>query len=182
MGAVRTVLSFTLGGLELGLALVVLRHLARFGRTFPWLTALMAFFLLRGIDRIYLGFVSSSDYRVDLLLDALLLLVVALLALALDKTVRALRAAEEAALHRRWEYARALGHYRALTRHRLANPLAAIHGSITALRDLPSLDDETRVDLLNTAEKQVRRLEEVALEPTVCSQEEETLRPRPSLP
>lgn len=175
----RTVLSFAVGALELALVLLVLRHLARFGRAFPWLAALMAFFLLGGIDRIYLTFVSSAEYSIVLLLDCLLLVVVALLALRLDNTIRALRAAEDAAQHGRREYARALRDYRRVTRHRLANPLAAIHGSITAPQDLPSPDDEARSSLLNVVDQQVRRLEEVKLEPTVLTKEEETLRPLP---
>jgi signal transduction histidine kinase len=180
LDGVLTAVSFAVGALELALALLALRHLARFGRGFPWLAALVAFFLLRSVDRIYVAFVGGGNYRVELLLDSVLLVVVALLALGLEKTVRALRLAEDTAQHRGQEYVRALRDYRRLSRHRLANPLSAIRGSIAALRDLPSLDQETRLALLNAAEEQVGRLEQIALEPVPRSKEEATLRPRPT--
>lgn len=176
----RTALSFTVGGIELALAALVLRHLARFGRGRPWLGALVAFFLLRAIDRMYFGF-AGGGYRVELLLDSALLVVVALLAIGIENTLGALRSAEETAQRRREEYARALRDYRRLCRHRLANPLTAIRGSIAALQDLPSLDHEARMALLNTTEEQVCRLETIALDPAPRSREEETLRPRPNV-
>jgi signal transduction histidine kinase len=177
----RELLSVGVGVTELIIALVVVRHLGRFGRSFPWLAALMIFFALRGADRIYVGFAGDEPFALGLLFDGLLLLVVTLLALTLDKTIRALGAAEEAADYRQEEYARALRDYRRLLRHRVANPLTAILGSAQTLRELRDLDAATRDHLLDVLVDEVVRLQHVALEPTAVSQEEETLSPRPKV-
>lgn len=63
------VLNFLLASLEAGLALVVLRHLARFGRAFPWLAALMAFFFLRAADRFYVALAGDEPLAFSLLVD-----------------------------------------------------------------------------------------------------------------
>ncbi len=169
--------NLVLGGLEVVLALIVLRDIGRFGLTFPWLAALMLFFLVRGIERIYTG-VSDSE-RFGIMADVLILLVVVLLIFGLDKTVTALRAARDEAELRRSEYDRALVDYRRLARHRLANPITAIRGSVTTLRELRDLDEATRDALLRAVDEEAARLETIALEPEVGSAEERGLDPRP---
>lgn len=171
------VVNLALGALQVVLALVVLRHIGRFGRTFPWLAALMLFFLVRGTERIYTG-VSDSE-RFGIVVDLLLLLVVVLLIVGLDQTVSALRAARDEADLRRSEYDRALVDYRRLARHRLANPITAIRGSVTTLRELPDLDAETREALLRAVDEEAARLETIALDPEVASAEERGLDPQP---
>jgi signal transduction histidine kinase len=173
------VVNVVLGSVEIALALVVLRHLGRLGRAFPWLAALMAFFVLRGVDRIYAGLTDSE--RLGVAVDAVLVVVVLLLLFGIDKTVRALKAAQHEASFRREEYARALADYKRLARHRLANPITAIRGSISTLKDMPDLDPETQRQLLEAAEGEARRLEQVALDPDALSDEERMLRPRPDL-
>ena len=172
------VVNLVLGSVEVALALVVLGHLGRLGRAFPWLAALMAFFLLRGFDRIYAGLTDSE--RFGIAVDAVLVAVLLLL-FGMDKTVNALKAAQDEAAHRREEYARALADYKRLARHRLANPITAIQGSISTLRDMPELDEETRRALLDAAESEARRLQELALDPDVLSDEERVLAPRPNV-
>jgi signal transduction histidine kinase len=178
----RDILSLAVGALEVALALIVLRQLVRFGRAFPWLGALMLFFVLRGLDRLYLGIVDREEpFVVGLLSDGLLLAVVILLALGLEKTIRALRVAQEDAQHRQLEYERALADYRRLARHRLANPLTTILGSVAVLRELPELDQGTRAQILDNIREEARRLERVALEPEAQRDEERSLRPQPDV-
>jgi signal transduction histidine kinase len=172
-------LNIVIGVLEVLLAAVVVRHIARFGRAFPWLMVLMAFFFVRGIDRIYAG-ISESD-RLGWAVDVVALTCVVLLIVGIDKTVRALRASQDEAALRSEEYARALADYRRLARHRLANPLTAIKGSLATLRDMPELDPATQRELLAAAEEQAQRLEEVALDPEIAAAEERGLRPTPDV-
>lgn len=175
---VADAINIAIGILQVLFALVVMRHIARFGRAFPWLLVLIAFFFVRGTDRIYSG-ISESE-RLGIAVDLVALACVLLLILGIDKTVRALRASQDEAAFRSEEYERALADYRRLARHRLANPITAIRGSISTLRDL-DLDEETRRQLLETVDAEARRLEQVALDPEVASAEERTLRPTPNL-
>jgi len=172
-------INIAIGILQVVFALVVVRHIARFGRAFPWLMVLMAFFFVRGADRIYSGFTESE--RLGIAVDLVALACVVLLIFGIDKTVRALRASQDEAKLRSEEYERALADYRRLARHRLANPITAIRGSISTLRDIPDLDEETRRELLEAVDSQAQRLEQVALDPEVTSDEERTLRPTPDL-
>ena len=171
--------NIAIGCLQVLFALVVVRHVARFGRSFPWLLVLMAFFFVRGIDRIYSGL--SDSERLGLAVDVVALACVVLLIAGIDKTVRALRASQDEAALRTEEYERALADYRRLARHRLANPITAIRGSISTLRDIPELDEATRQQLLATVESEAERLEQVALDPEIASAEERGLRPQPNL-
>jgi signal transduction histidine kinase len=171
--------NIAIGVLQVVFAFVVVRHIARFGRSFPWLLVLMAFFFVRGIDRIYSG-ISESE-RLGLAVDVVALACVVLLIAGIDKTVRALRASQDEAALRTDEYERALADYRRLARHRLANPITAIRGSISTLRDMPELDEATRRQLLDTVEAEAARLEQVALDPEIGSPEERGLRPTPDL-
>jgi signal transduction histidine kinase len=171
--------NLVLGVLYLVLAAIVLRHIGRFGRAYPWLGVLTFLFVFRGAERVYAAF--SDNDRLGIVADILLIFVVILLIFGIDKTVDALRSAQDEAAYRREEYARALADYNRLARHRLANPLAAIRGSISTLKDMPDLDADTRRQLLEAAEGETRRLEQVALDPDTLSEEERTLRPRPDL-
>jgi signal transduction histidine kinase len=172
-------LDLAVGSLELLLAGVVLRQIGRFGRAFPWLAALMVFFLARAADRIYAAFAQGEPLGVAI--DGLLIAVLLLFIVGLERTANALQAAQDDALHRRDEYARALRDYKQLARHRLANPLTAIRGGIQALREIPELDPETQQQLLDAVDKEARRLEKLALEPAVASAEEQGLEPRPRI-
>jgi signal transduction histidine kinase len=174
--------SLGVGILQIVLALVVARRLARFGRVFPWLGALTAYFALRGVTRILDAFAGIVVEALALPVDLLLIAVLLLLILGFDRTTRALLIAQDEARYREEEYERALTDYRRLARHRLANPLTAIKGGIAALKAFPELDAARRVELLDAIEAQSRRLEQVALEPEPLGPEEQGLLPRPMLP
>ena len=171
--------NIAIGCLQVLFALVVVRHVARYGRSFPWLLVLIAFFFVRGIDRIYSGL--SDSERLGLAVDVVALACVVLLIAGIDKTVRALRASQDEAALRTEEYERALADYRRLARHRLANPITAIRGSISTLRDMPELDEAARQQLLETADSEAERLQQVALDPEITSPEERGLSPQPKL-
>lgn len=175
------VLSLVIGLLQLVLVVVVARELGRYARAFPWLVALTAFFALRGAMRIYAAFEGSVPETLAVLVDVLLIGVLVLLVVGLEQTARGLRLAEDEALYREEEYARALADYRRLARHRLANPLTAIRTGIAALRSL-DLDASQRERVLEALERESRRLEELALEPQPLSPEERGLKPLPAVP
>jgi signal transduction histidine kinase len=172
-------LSLVIGLLELLLAIVVFSKLARFARAFPWLVALVVFFALRGIDRIASSVSPDAASSLGLASDALVAAVLALLILQLPETVRRLSAAEDSAKWREREYARALRDYRVLIRHRLANPLTAILGSVTTLQDLHDLDEDVRSSLLDTIRREARAIEHLGLDTDTLSPEERGLSPAP---
>jgi signal transduction histidine kinase len=172
-------LSLVIGLLQLVLVVVVARQLRGYARAFPWLIALTVFFVLRGAMRIYAAFAGSVPEALAVSVDVLLLVVLALLIVGLDQTARGLRLAEDEALDREDEYARALADYRRLARHRLATPLTVLRSGTTALRSL-DLDARQREEVLNALEQASRRLEEVTLEPEPLSPEERGLKPRPA--
>ena len=174
-------LNFVVATLELGLALVVLRHLARFGRAFPWLAALMAFFFLRAADRFYVALVGEEPLAFAALIDGLAIVLLVLLLIGIRKMIRGLEAAQNEASHKEAEYERALIDYRRLMRHRIANPLAAVRGGLQSIRDLPELSREDRESLLESVDEAVERLEHVALNPQPLSREERPLDGRPRL-
>jgi signal transduction histidine kinase len=176
------ILNIVIGSLQLMLAVLVMRHLGRFGRSFPWLAALMLYFGLRGIVRLYAGVFHDDVPAFEIATDVVLVVVLVLLAFGIERTVRGLRTAVDYAQQRREEYARALSDYRTLARHRLANPLSAIRGGIATLKDMPDLDADTRAEILEMIDREADRLERVALEPDVLSPEERSLRPRPTEP
>jgi signal transduction histidine kinase len=179
--ALADVLNFVLASLEAGLALLVLRHLARFGRAFPWLAALMAFFLLRAANRFYVVFAGEEPVQFSVLADGLTVVVLVLLLFGIERMIRGLQAVENEAAVREAEYERALFDYRRLMRHRIANPLAAVRGGIQSLRDLPDLSPEDRAILLDSADEAVQRLEHVALNPRPLGREEAALEGRPRI-
>jgi signal transduction histidine kinase len=170
-----------IGTLEVALALIVLRHVWRFRGSSPWLMALIAFFLLRGLDRIFLGFADQEPATLGLLLDALLVAVLVLLLVAIERVVHGLELALDAARFREREYRRALVDYRRLVRHRLANPLSVIIGSVRALQELETNDPELRRELLENVGREAKRLESVSLDPHgELRAEESGLRPQPA--
>lgn len=175
------VLNFVLASLEAGLALVVLRHLARFGRAFPWLGALMAFFFLRAADRFYVALMGREPLAFSVLVDALAVVFLSLLILGIRRMVRGLQAVENEAALREAEYERALADYRRLMRHRIANPLTAVRGGIQLLRELPDLSREDQTTILDSLQNSAERLENVALNPSPLSKEETYLEGRPRL-
>jgi signal transduction histidine kinase len=172
-------LSIAIGVLELSFVVLVGRRLVRFGRTFPWLLALVAFFLARGVDRLYAGV--SGNGTLGWTVDVVVLAALVLLIAGMQKTVDALAGAQDEATLRSEEYARALRDYRLLVRHRLANPIATIKGSLATLRDVPDLDEATRRELLDAADAEAERLERLALEPEIATPEEAELQPRPDV-
>jgi signal transduction histidine kinase len=179
---VRQILDGLIGGFEIVLAVIVLRHLWRFRRGFPWLLVLTTFFLVRGIDRITIAFTGRGAQSFGFVLDALLLLVLSLLLVTMERVVRGLELAEDAARLREQEYERALAHYRRLVRHRLANPLAAIFGCVRFLRELAPAETRLRGQLLATLEQETERLKSICLDPDdEPNPEERDLQPRPNL-
>jgi signal transduction histidine kinase len=171
--------SVFVGLLELALAVVVLSQIARFARTFPWLVALVVFFAVRGIDRILTGASVDVASSFGLASDALVAAVLALLIFQLPETVRRLSAAEHSARWREHEYARALRDYRVLIRHRVANPLTAILGSVATLQELQDLEQADRASLLDTIKREARAIEHLALDTQAVAPEERGLSPVP---
>lgn len=167
------------GVLYILLSLILVRYAVLLGRSFPWFALLVVLFFTRGADRVYASF--TDQQRLGILVDGILIMVVLALILGIDRTAAALKAAHDEAAVRREEYDRALGDYRRLARHRLANPLAAIRGSIVTLRDIPDLDEQSRRQLLDALETEARRLEHLALDPHELRPEERGLDPRPNV-
>ena len=174
-------LDAAIGLLQLTLAIVVVRHLVRFGRAFPWLAALMAYFGLRGAARLASAFTDNGAEVFEAVTDVVLVVVILLLIVGIERTVSGLALALDAARLRESEYERALHDYRALARHRLANPLTAILGGLRTLREMPDLPRETQLELLDGVEAAARELERVSLDPTVGGPEERDLNPRPDV-
>jgi len=175
----REVLGFLIAASDLALALIVFRYLAAHGRAVSWPSALIAFFVLRAIDRVSVGFLGREPFLLGLLLDLLLLLLIAVLIVGFERMARALRVLLDQARHREAEYGRALSDYRALARHRLANPLTAILGSVQTLQELPSLDGQLQRELLANIREQAQVLAAVVLEPRAEHDEERDLKPVP---
>jgi signal transduction histidine kinase len=169
-----------LGFAETLLALVALLHLGRFGRSFPWLAALVIFFIVRGVDRIYVGALGHEPFIAPVLTDAFLIAVVVLLLLGMRRTVLALRRSIDDAEWRKSEYERALGDYRALVRHRLANPLTVVLAGVEMLRHAGARSDSERT-ILEDVYRGVRRLTEISVDAEPLSEEEEGLEPRPRI-
>ena len=174
-------LNFLLATLEAGLALIVLRHLGRFGRAFPWLAALMAFFFLRAADRFYVAFAGKETIAFSALVDGLAVVILLLLLFGLQRMIRGLEAVQNEAALREEEYQRALVDYRRLMRHRIANPLAAVRGGIQCLKELRNLPREEQMRLIDVAYAAVLRLESVALNPRPLSEDEAPLEGRPRI-
>lgn len=171
-------LDLALGSLQLLLAAVVLKHLRRFGRAFPWLVALMLFFALRGLQRLQSAFTDTTQEALGLVADGVLLAVLVLLLVGLRKTVRGLEFALDEADARMEAYGRALHDYRALARHRIANPVTVIRAGLTTLRELEPSPAE-RAAILDAVEQAALELEHVDLEPVVLRPEERGLEPSP---
>lgn len=168
------------GLLEVVLAVFAARELRHHGRRFPWLVLLGVFFAARGCYRIYVAFSAAESESVLLGFDALAVAVLLLLILRLEDTISGLRRAEDAADWSRGEYERALGHYRSLVRHRLANPLTVLRGAAETLaRREPELAPGERARLLGLLRTELDRLEATALEPVPVSEEERELDPEP---
>lgn len=172
-------INLSVGILYVLLALIVARYLGRLGREFPWFALLIVLFFVRGADRIYASLTDAE--RLGIFVDVMLVAVLVALILGIDRTSAALKAAHDEAAFRREEYDRALADYHRLARHRLANPIAAIRGSIVTLRDLPDLDEESRRKLFDALEEEARRLEKIALDPEIRRPEERGLDPRPNV-
>ena len=169
-----------IGCLEIVLAAAVLRHLWQFRRGFPWLVPLIAFFLLRGIDRVVVAFLVDEPATLSFVLDALLVAVLVLLVIGIDHLVSGLEIALDAAREQADEYRRALADYRTLARHRLANPMTTIIGGVHTLRELGTTDPGMQNELMEMIDQAARRLEQISLEPTdELSTEERDLRPQP---
>jgi signal transduction histidine kinase len=174
-------LNAVIGLLQLTLAVLVAPQLVRFGRTFPWLAALVAYFALRGTARLHAAFFDNGGEAIEIATDIVLLAVLVLLVVALRRTVAGLKGAIDSARLRESEYQRALTDYRTLARHRLANPLTAVLGGIQTLREIPDLDRETQLELLEGIEESARELERISLDPEAASPEERALNPRPDI-
>lgn len=104
-----------------------------------------------------------------------LAIVLVLLLIGVRRVVGGLEAVQDEAANREAEYERALHDYRRLMRHRIANPLAAIRGSVQSMRELPDLTSEDRARLLDSADEAAERLERIALNPKPVGNEERRL-------
>ena len=79
------------------------------------------------------------------------------------------------------EYQRALFHYTALVRHRIANPLQTIVGAAATLKARPDLPSDQQLVLLDLIVKEAVVLERICLTPKIMHPSEATLAPTPSL-
>ena len=123
----------------------------------------------------------DTPEAVDVALDALILLILALLVLTIDRVVQGFELALDAALYREREYQRALRDYRRLVRHRLATPLTSILGIVRLMQE-QAPTGEVRETLLQTLEHEALRLKAVSLDPAdELRPEERNLRPQPDL-
>lgn len=172
-------LDAAIGIVHLAVAAVLIRHVRGSTRMFPWLTVLAVFFAVRGVDRIAEGLTDAQPPFVEPVADALVLAMLVLLLVGLERTVAKLRDAYRAADERQAQYSQALSDYERLTRHRLANPLAALRGGVVTLREVDSLSPEARDRLLEMLEEQTIRLQHLSLDPRRLSPEELRLRPSP---
>jgi signal transduction histidine kinase len=174
-------LNFVLGALEAGLAIVVLRHIRHFGRAFPWLAALMVFFLLRAADRFFVAFAGDEPVAFSVIIDVLAIAMLVLLLVGMERMIHGLQSVQDQAAMREAEYRRALRDYRRLIRHRIANPLAVVRGGVQTVLDLPDLAPEERERILRDVAEAGERLERVALRPEPVSREESSLEGRARL-
>jgi signal transduction histidine kinase len=170
-------LGIAVGLVEIALAIVVLRALGRFGRSFPWLLALIAFFLVRGLANLWTAFGYAHEV-VTVTTDAFVLVTLVMLVVGLRSTIVRLRRAEDDATARAEDYRRALVDYRTLARHRIANAVTVIHGSAETLL-AHDVGDDLRDRLLHEIRSHAMELGQ-ALEPEVRAPEEEGLRPAPT--
>lgn len=173
------VLGAAIGLVYLAVAFVVLRQVRGAARPFPWLTVLAAFFVVRAVDRFTESVTTQRPPLVGYFADALVLLTLILLVFGLRRTVADVVKAREQAEREQDRYARALSDYERLTRHRLANPLAALRGGLATLREVKTLSPEERDQLLEMLEQQAVRLADISLDPRRLSPEERQLRPLP---
>jgi signal transduction histidine kinase len=171
-----------LGLAEVFFSLIVLFYLGRFARSFPWLAVLGVFFLVRGMDRIYVGALGREPVIAPIVTDGLLIAVVVLLLLGTRRTLWALRQSLDDAEWRQREYERALRDYRALVRHRIANPLTVVLAGVDLLRRRPPDSPEIESKLLEEVHASARHLEHVSLDPWPVSEEERQLAAQPRLP
>lgn len=177
----ESAVNFFIGFAEASLALVILLYLRRLWRSFPWLAALALFFVLRGIDRIYVGALGKEPPVAPIITDGFLLVAVVLLLLGVRKTLSEIRRSIDAAEWQKSEYERALSDYRALVRHRLANPLTIVLAGVETLRLTGEKTREERV-ILDSVYEGIQRLRRISLEAAPISAEEESLEPRPRIP
>lgn len=175
----HSAVQLSVGLVEILLAIVVILELRRFGRRLPWLVVLMAFFLVRGSERIYVAINGSDPDSITTTVDGVLVLVLLSMLVGLRRTVDALEHLDREARWREEEYSRALVDYRRLVRHRLANPLTAVTGAIETLEARPDLEPELRADLLRSAHEAAERLQDVALGPELEGAEEVELTAQP---
>lgn len=98
---------------------------------------------------------------------------------AADEQLARAASAIAAAANDSAEYERAVYHYTQLVRHRMANPLQTISGMAQTLLDLPSLDQQQRVKMVEAIRHQARVLSDICLDPEVRTEAEEPLHPRP---
>jgi signal transduction histidine kinase len=172
-------LDLAIGALEMLLAAAALCHLSRLRWLAPWPLALGAFFLLRGIDRSGRAFGVEAPAALSFAADTILGSLLFLILVGHRRFVRRAGRALESAQLREAEYQRALTDYRILARHRLANPITAISGSINTLCTL-DVDHDVRNQLLETIRREAERLANISLDPNgELAQEEIMLEPRP---
>lgn len=177
--SLHQLLELSLALLYLGLVAIIARRTRRIARAFPWLLVLMAFFVLRSAEGLFV--VAGIPMSVmPMAVHAASVLLLVLLLVGSAQLVEALQSSHERSTHAAREYERALYHYTQLMRHRLANPLTAIHGGIATLQEL-ELDATTRRQILDAMELKTRELEQVALHPELLSSEERELDPLPRL-
>lgn len=173
--SLHQLLELALGLLYLSLVVVLVLAMRgkRLARAFPWLVVLIAFFALRALERL-LVVLEIPMSIMPMLLHGVSVLALLLLVVGSHRLADALHASQEQAELTTREYERALHHYTQVMRHRLANPLTAIRGGVTTLREL-DLRDEDRDRLLELIDEQAQELETVALHPERAGVEEHEL-------
>jgi len=146
--------------------------------------ALGTFFTLRALSRLAdpHGVELWSSQPLLAALDALSIIALGVVLLSLGPIVRAMAANDDAARWSAAEYARAQRHYTQVVRHRLINPVTAIKGSALTLRDVPTLDDAARLQLLDAILEGCDQLEAVSLVPERRDDVERDLDAVPRIP
>lgn len=174
-------LSILIGAVHFAVAATLIGNVRRTAKMFPWVIALAAFFVIRGVDRIVHA-LHEPPALFGQLADIFVVATLLLLLFGLGRTISSLHASFQAADRQRQEYERALHDYRQLARHRVANPLAAIRGGIETLRDLDDLTTADRKGLIEMLHGQAVRLEQLSLDPHPAAPEEESFHAVPLEP
>lgn len=170
-----------LAGLNICMALSLARFLPRFWRELPWLVPLIAYFSVRALKRV-LEIIDGKlhESAIDFFIDFILAGTLIALLLNSDNMIRGFQAIRDLASYRAAEYERAHRQYTQLVRHRIANPLTVILGSVQTLQQKQT-SPEIEQELLANITTAALEIQDVSLAPQTQSDEERELDAIPNL-